>query len=585
MTLSHEEPICSATQNADEGSAGSDDSTGTAASPVQRIRGAASSEATECCWGAILQGFTGHCKPGFFGGTAHFKNKFCSACKAGMDVTSSRVRALTPALEEALNFRRSSSGFWKPSPPELGGGRIRIINNTAACRAPALVCYEEEPPELAWAEIPREWLSPCGTVIRLCIAQGTLRPVFCTISAHHLHLRNATSSHTAHKRTLALADSHRPAPALRWADLPQVGPTLPLPPWPMGVMAPVMAPHVGSPDKGEPPSRHRSSGGSLCSSREGGPYAAGELALELALSHATAISNQQSAISNQQSSIIHRAGELALSHATALPTSVASAAASPAATAFHSTRFEVDPPRGGSELLQPAFGLLVDGQQATTEGARLVSDADWEFEWEEADGGVGTVIDESALLNLLDQLDAVPDSLHGGLCKQMCKRTELPMAQARPIESWQPAVPIAVAIPIDAVPNPLGPFHSLPPSPPEHGEALRRPATPQKPAPQPMAEVPPSGMAQPDRHSMGTAYHTTGAACHDPLVSCHGIDTPAIDATACLTACALSVVVGALLRYLHLLSTVHNAKHSDAQANFLLLQILLVICMFGCAHA
>ena len=35
------------------------------------------------CWGAQLRGDSIHCSAGFTGGTAHFKNKFCMACKAG----------------------------------------------------------------------------------------------------------------------------------------------------------------------------------------------------------------------------------------------------------------------------------------------------------------------------------------------------------------------------------------------------------------------------------------------------------------------------------------------------------------------
>ena len=152
------------------------------------------SETTEsskdCCWGAVLQGSSGEsCTQSFVIGSGHFKNKFCPACRAGMDVPVSRIRALTPELAQALGGSKQSSGFWKAGPTSMGGGHLRVINNTKACREPYLVCYADEPPALDWATIPREWISQSGDVVTLVIARGTLRPQYCTVSENHLHLR------------------------------------------------------------------------------------------------------------------------------------------------------------------------------------------------------------------------------------------------------------------------------------------------------------------------------------------------------------------------------------------------------------
>lgn len=47
------------------------------------------------CWGAsILDNDGRNCTPGFNSGTAHFKNKFCHACRLLIEVPETRVRAL-----------------------------------------------------------------------------------------------------------------------------------------------------------------------------------------------------------------------------------------------------------------------------------------------------------------------------------------------------------------------------------------------------------------------------------------------------------------------------------------------------------
>ena len=53
-----------------------------------------------CCWGAVLKGDESKCTAGFASGKAHFKNKFCFACRDGIDVPAERVRALRPEMRQ-----------------------------------------------------------------------------------------------------------------------------------------------------------------------------------------------------------------------------------------------------------------------------------------------------------------------------------------------------------------------------------------------------------------------------------------------------------------------------------------------------
>lgn len=125
------------------------------------------------CWGAELKGDWSACCPGFEGGKVHFKNKFCTLCRSGIDVPASQIRALSPELQIAF-ANSQSEGFWKTGPPHVGGGTLRIVNNTAACVGPWLAIYRSEPAPLAWGEIPAKWVS--HGIVRLCVAKGTLVP-------------------------------------------------------------------------------------------------------------------------------------------------------------------------------------------------------------------------------------------------------------------------------------------------------------------------------------------------------------------------------------------------------------------------
>ena len=137
--------------------------------PMQR----APESSLQRCWGAELKGDASTCYPGFQCGKVHFKNKFCQCCRSGIDVPASRIRPLSPELQIAF-ANSQSEGFWKTGPSHLGGGMLRIVNNTAACIGPWLAIYRSEPPALAWGELPAKWVS--NGMVRLCVAKGTLVP-------------------------------------------------------------------------------------------------------------------------------------------------------------------------------------------------------------------------------------------------------------------------------------------------------------------------------------------------------------------------------------------------------------------------
>jgi len=129
------------------------------------------------CWGGLLKDDTSDCVPGFQSGKAHFKNKFCAHCRKGITVPSCRVRALTPDLRSLYqNYLRA--GFWKQSPAAIGGGQVRIANNTITCDGPWLVVYRRDcpVPELPWEALPVEWLGE-DDQIKFSVAKGTLVPV------------------------------------------------------------------------------------------------------------------------------------------------------------------------------------------------------------------------------------------------------------------------------------------------------------------------------------------------------------------------------------------------------------------------
>ena len=134
------------------------------------------------CWGAQLRGDASLCSPGFAGGTAHFKNKFCPACKTGsFEIPVSHIRALprswhpdAASLDLKLSLSNGHSvGFWKTLPD--GDGRFRFVNNTLDCAGPQLVVFREMPkPQLQWGVLPERWVE--NGFVTLQVAKGTLVP-------------------------------------------------------------------------------------------------------------------------------------------------------------------------------------------------------------------------------------------------------------------------------------------------------------------------------------------------------------------------------------------------------------------------
>lgn len=134
------------------------------------------------CWGAQLRGDVSHCTPGFTGGTAHFKNKFCAACKTGtFEIQMSHIRAMPRSwysedstMDVKLSLSNGHSvGFWKVLPD--GDGFFRFVNNTLDCDGPQLVVFREVPAlSLAWGTIPDRWIDE--DKVTLQVAKGTLVP-------------------------------------------------------------------------------------------------------------------------------------------------------------------------------------------------------------------------------------------------------------------------------------------------------------------------------------------------------------------------------------------------------------------------
>ena len=50
------------------------------------------------------------------------------------------------------------AGFWKQAPDALGGGDVRITNNTITCDGPWLIVYRDLPPDLPWEPMPYGWV-------------------------------------------------------------------------------------------------------------------------------------------------------------------------------------------------------------------------------------------------------------------------------------------------------------------------------------------------------------------------------------------------------------------------------------------
>jgi hypothetical protein len=131
------------------------------------------SAAVFACWGAELMGTAVHCTPGFVSGKAHFKNKFCARCREGIEVPVRRIRALTADQKRQVH-NSLQTGFWKRAPAGMGGGEVRIANNTITCDGPWLAVFRHDPPPIAFELLPPKWQR--DDVVKLVVAKGTLVP-------------------------------------------------------------------------------------------------------------------------------------------------------------------------------------------------------------------------------------------------------------------------------------------------------------------------------------------------------------------------------------------------------------------------
>ena len=160
------------------------------------------------CWGAALSGSGAECTPGFKVGRGHFKNKFCGACAIRVRVPATRVRACTTELGAALSIStKQQAGFWKVSPPNLAGGRMRVVNNTMMCTGPWLACYEQEAPDLAWAPMPEEWLDDGREFVTFRFSKGTLVPLVAAFAAVRSKPRGGRRASSGGESSLAVAST------------------------------------------------------------------------------------------------------------------------------------------------------------------------------------------------------------------------------------------------------------------------------------------------------------------------------------------------------------------------------------------
>ena len=138
----------------------------------------ASHEHESCCWGSHLipSRECYHSSSGK-GTQYHFKNKFCPACRELVYVSASRTRALTETLKASFAvINKTSSGFWKTAPAELGSGEFRLLNQTLECKGPWLVVFRAPPPDgISWGELPADWI--IDNVLPMTVARGTLVPI------------------------------------------------------------------------------------------------------------------------------------------------------------------------------------------------------------------------------------------------------------------------------------------------------------------------------------------------------------------------------------------------------------------------
>jgi len=160
------------------------------------------------------------CEPGFVLGKGRLKNKFCGTCRKGMMMPVSHVRALTPALAQALSASSKGGGVW--SSAVLSGQHVlfRRLNHAKGCRGIALALFYRPPPELGWEPVPTEWLSPQQDTMQIVLAHGTLVPSKALTQAYGTQLQDRAEESREQLRVIE---------CLQYGILPPVG-MLPLAP-------------------------------------------------------------------------------------------------------------------------------------------------------------------------------------------------------------------------------------------------------------------------------------------------------------------------------------------------------------------
>ena len=125
------------------------------------------------CWGGLLAGNTSMCSPGFKIGVNHFKGKLCAACLAhGVLVPAERICALDPSAHSEI-ANKNSGGLWTAMATD-SGTEFRVLNQTAKCTGPRLVCFKATAPDGPWAAMPPGWVVD-GCLLLDC-RKGTMVP-------------------------------------------------------------------------------------------------------------------------------------------------------------------------------------------------------------------------------------------------------------------------------------------------------------------------------------------------------------------------------------------------------------------------
>ena len=178
-------------------------------------------DAPSGCWGAELSGEV--CTPGFVPGQAHFKNKFCAACREhGVAIPAQKI------MVTAINGRFKNTNGRAP-----WSSGFRVVNQTAKCTGPNVVIFKDVPDEMDDQLVgpPDEWLrrdANGGAFVVFAVSKGTLVPVLAPAQLENLSLRRLMAeshacSPVADRATLLNAQLVLEQMASRRLDCERVG--------------------------------------------------------------------------------------------------------------------------------------------------------------------------------------------------------------------------------------------------------------------------------------------------------------------------------------------------------------------------